>query len=46
MVSAKSHCGNNPSVKNQKIFDSSLYTREPWALPRQYDILEFDEEVL
>ena len=26
---------HNPSVKNQKIFDSSLYTREPWALPRQ-----------
>ncbi|MBQ7797195.1 MAG: hypothetical protein IJ374_11645, partial [Lachnospiraceae bacterium] len=22
--------------KNQKIFDSSLYTREPWTLPRQY----------
>ena len=28
--SAKSYCGNNPSVKNQKIFDSSLYTREPF----------------
>ena len=36
----------NPSVKNQKIFDSSLYTREPWALPRQLDKLEFDEEVI
>ena len=41
-VSAKSYCGNNPSVKNQKIFDSSLYTREPWALPRQRNKLEFD----
>ena len=33
----------NPSVKNQKIFDSSLYTREPWALPRQFAKLEFGE---
>ena len=37
---------DNPSVKNQKIFDSSLYTREPWALPRQLDKLEFDKEVI
>ena len=29
-ANAKSHCGNNPSVKNQKIFDSFLYTREPF----------------
>ena len=42
-VAAKSHYGNKPSVKNQQIFDSSLCTREPWALPRQCDILEFDE---
>ena len=40
---AKSYCGNNSSVKNQKIFDSSLYTREPWALPRQSN--NFDLEV-
>ena len=32
---------SNPSVKNQKIFDSSLYTREPWKLPRQLNKLEF-----
>ena len=38
---AKSYCSNNPSVKNLKIFDSSLYTREPWALLRQCDKLEF-----
>ena len=29
----------NPSVS---FADSSLYTREPWALPRQFDKLEFD----
>ena len=29
-ASAKPYCGNNPSVKNQKIFDSSLCTREPF----------------
>ena len=45
-VSLESYCGNNPSVRNQKIFDSSLYTREPWALPRQLDKLEFDKEVI
>ena len=43
---AKSYCGNNPSVKNQKIFDSSLYTREPWALPRQLRKLEFAGEIM
>ena len=45
-VSAKTYCGNNPSVKNQKIFDCSLYTREPWALPRQCNKLEFEKEVI
>ena len=34
---------DNPSVKNQKIFDSSLYTREPWALPRQWGKMEIVE---
>ena len=29
----------NPSVS---FADSSLYTREPWVLPRQLDKLEFD----
>ena len=34
---------NNPSVSLSA--DSSLCTREPWALPRQLDKLEFDEQV-
>ena len=37
---------DNPSVKNQRIFDSSLYTREPWALPRQLNKLEFVGEYM
>ena len=40
------YCGNNPSVKNQKIFDSSLYTGEPWALPRQLYKLESEKRGL
>ena len=35
-TSAKSYCGNNPSVS---FADSSLYTREPWVLPHQCIIL-------
>ena len=44
-------CYNNLSSINKNLSNSlhrtkaSLYTREPWALPRQLEKLEFDEEV-